>query len=446
MLHHIHTVSGLLAAALLLSAPVQAALPAYSAVKDEAKTVNKYMIVVWAGTDWSPKSREITRAVEHLAKNSPEPVLWCIQDEREEMTEEEQKLPKPPGEIWNIPAIQVVSPTGNMVFLSEGVSRETLPAVMKQAMEAVKQQNKANALWEKAAASSGTAAALLYGEGLQQLPPYAASARKDILEKIKKADPEDIKGVHFKYTFRHLPYIEKVQRMVNDSAKDGGPKDYKTAHAYVNKQLKTPGLTPLQKQQVMAARFWLYRNEGKKDQALKTLTDIARISPKTLMGIGAQNYYRYLTEPVTLKSPHFTGYDLRPELTPARQKWPANLFCVRITGIWSNSLADEAVIFPMPMQLRRLACCAALCGAILIRPMPRKPYWAHSPFMSRPALRSLSAWRGHRAVWGRLMHGMKLWLKLQQSLKPLNAKNAIPRLTGSTVPIAIFNSSRLLCR
>lgn len=54
MLHHINPVSGLLAAALFLSAPVQAALPAYSAVKDEAKTVNKYMIVVWAGTDWSP--------------------------------------------------------------------------------------------------------------------------------------------------------------------------------------------------------------------------------------------------------------------------------------------------------------------------------------------------------------------------------------------------------
>ena len=47
MLHHINPVSGLLAAALFLSAPVQAALPAYSAVKDEAKTVNKYMIVVW---------------------------------------------------------------------------------------------------------------------------------------------------------------------------------------------------------------------------------------------------------------------------------------------------------------------------------------------------------------------------------------------------------------
>ena len=60
MLHHFNPVSGLLAAALFLSAPVQAALPAYSAVKDEAKTVNKYMIVVWAGTDWSPKSREIT--------------------------------------------------------------------------------------------------------------------------------------------------------------------------------------------------------------------------------------------------------------------------------------------------------------------------------------------------------------------------------------------------
>lgn len=318
MFHHLNTVPGLLAAALLLCAPLQAALPAYNAVKDEAKTVNKYMIVVWAGTDWSPKSREITRAVEHLAKDSAEPVLWCIQDEREEMTEEEKKLPKPPGEIWNIPAIQVVSPAGNMVFLSEGVSKETLAAVMKQALEAVKQQNKANDLWEKADASSGPNAAVLYGEGLQQLPPYAASARKDILEKIKKADPEDAKGMYFKYTFKHLPYIEKVQRMVNDSAKDGGQKDYKNAHAYVDKQLKIPGMTPLQKQQVMAARFWLYRSEGKKDQALKALTDIAKISPKTLMGVGAQSYYRYLTEPVTLKEPRFTGHDLRPELTPTR--------------------------------------------------------------------------------------------------------------------------------
>lgn len=318
MFHHLNTVPGLLAAALLLCAPLQAALPAYNAVKDEAKTVNKYMIVVWAGTDWSPKSREITRAVEHLAKDSAEPVLWCIQDEREEMTEEEKKLPKPPGEIWNIPAIQVVSPAGNMVFLSEGVSKETLAAVMKQALEAVKQQNKANDLWEKADASSGPNAAVLYGEGLQQLPPYAASARKDILEKIKKADPEDAKGMYFKYTFKHLPYIEKVQRMVNDSAKDGGQKDYKSAHAYVDKQLKIPGMTPLPKQQVMAARFWLYRSEGKKDQALKALTDIAKISPKTLMGVGAQSYYRYLTEPVTLKEPRFTGYDLRPELTPTR--------------------------------------------------------------------------------------------------------------------------------
>lgn len=36
------------------------------------------------------------------------------------------------------------------------------------------------------------------------------------------------------------------------------------------------------------------------------------------MGTGAQNYYRFLTEPVTLKEPRFTGYDLRPEFTPTR--------------------------------------------------------------------------------------------------------------------------------
>ena len=166
MFYSITTLPRLLAAAVILAAPLQAALPAYHAVKDEAKTVNKYMIVVWAGTDWSPKSREVTRAAEHLSKSSAEPVLWCVQDEREEMTEEEKKLPKPPGAVWNIPAIQVVSPDGHTVFLSEGVSRDTLPAVVKQAVEAVKQQNKANALWEKAAAASGANAAALYGDCL----------------------------------------------------------------------------------------------------------------------------------------------------------------------------------------------------------------------------------------------------------------------------------------
>lgn len=319
MFHYLQTIPALMASAILLSAtPMQAALPAYHEVKDEAKKDNKYMIVVWAGTDWSAKSRAVSRAVERISKETSEPLLWCIQDEREDLTPEEQKRPKPPGEIWNIPAIQVVSPTGDMVFLHEGVSGENLNSVIKQAAEAIKQQNKANAIWEKADSVSGPAAAKLYGDGLQLLPPYAASARKDILNKVKKADPEDTKGVNFKTTFYYLPYIEGVQRMVKDSEKDGGQKDYQKAHDFVNKRLKTPGLTPLQKQQIMAARFWLFNNEGKKDQALKTLKDIAKISPKSLMGVGAHNYYRYLTEPVTLKGTRFTGYDLRPTFTPTR--------------------------------------------------------------------------------------------------------------------------------
>lgn len=318
MFYRITTLPCILMAAVCCAAPLMAALPAYHTVKDEAKTAGKYMLVVWAGTDWSAKSREVSRAVEHLSQNSSEPVIWCTQDERDDMTEADQKLPKPGREIWNIPAIHLLTPAGETVFLSEGVSKETLPAVMKQAMETLKQQQKADALWQKADAASGPAAAILYGEGLQQLPPYAAVSRKDILDKIKKADPQDSRGMYFKYSFRHLPYIESVKRMIEDSAKKGGAKDFKAAHEYVDKQLKTPNMNPLQKQQVMAGKFWLYREEGKKDQALKTLLDIARIAPKTLMGIGAQNYHRYLTEPVTLKGPHFGGYDLRPDMTPTR--------------------------------------------------------------------------------------------------------------------------------
>lgn len=318
MFYHIINLPALLVATAFCAVPLQAALPAYHSVKNEAQTVNKYLIVVWAGTDWSAKSREVTRAVESISQSSTLPALWCIQDEREDMPENEQKQPKPPGEIWNIPAIQVVSPTGQMVFLSEGVSKETLPGILKQAQDAIQGQEKANELWKKGDASSGPAAALLFGEGLQQLPPYAASSRKDILDKISKADPGDTKGMFFKYSFKHLPYIEGLQKMIENSEKETGSKDFKAAHAYVDKQLKIPGMSPLQKQQVMAGRFWLYRTEGKNDLAMKTLTDIARISPKTLLGQGAQNYYRYLKDPVTLKEPRITGYDLRPEMTPTR--------------------------------------------------------------------------------------------------------------------------------
>lgn len=80
----------------------------------------------------------------------------------------------------------------------------------------------------KAAAASGATAAALYGEGLQQLPALCRHGKeKTFWKKSERRIQEDTRGMHFKYTFNHLPYIEKIQRMVNDSAKDGGQKDYK---------------------------------------------------------------------------------------------------------------------------------------------------------------------------------------------------------------------------
>lgn len=210
MLHHINPVSGLLAAALFLSAPVQAALPAYSAVKDEAKTVNKYMIVVWAGTDWSPKSREITRAVEHLAKNSPEPVLWCIQDEREEMTEEEQKLPKPRGNLEHprhsggLPHRKHGIPVGRRLQGNIASRHEAGNGSRKTAKQGQCPVGKSRRFIRNGR-----------GPSLRRRASATSSlcglCQKGYSGKIKKADPEDIKGVHFKYTFRHLPYIEKCR-------------------------------------------------------------------------------------------------------------------------------------------------------------------------------------------------------------------------------------------
>ncbi len=311
---------GLISVTCLTAMPLMAALPDYHKVKDTAKEQYKYMIVVRTGSDWSPKSMEVARAAEEFAKGN-DSIIWCVYDEKNNMTEEELKRPTPPGTIWNIPAVQVVTPDGYLVYKAEGVSVKGIASVAKKAEEAVTRQKKATELWNKADGMSGTEAAALYGQGLDLLPQYAASERKDILNKVKKADPKDTKGVNTRTTFHHLAYIEGIQRMVNDSAKDnGGKKDFKKAHELVNEKLATPGLDPLQKQKIMAARVWLYREAGEKEKALKTLLEIAKISPKTVLAEGARNYYKYLKEDVVLKKLHFDGNDVRPDLTPTRVK------------------------------------------------------------------------------------------------------------------------------
>jgi hypothetical protein len=317
IMRRFHVLPVLLTVACLAS-PLSASLPDYNSVKEDAKNQGKYMLVIWTGSDWSPTSPDVVKAAETLSTTTPEGFLWCIHDEKDDVTEEEARLPRPPGHVFNIPAIEVVSPDGKLVFLQEGIKADKLPDLLKKSVKAMNQMEKAQELWKQADQAKGPAAAELLGKGLSLLPANAIAERKDIQKRIKEADPEDTKGMS-QYGFDYLAFFEGLQRNLKESEKNG-KKDYKAQHDAVAKELAKPGLPKLMQQQLLGADFMLYKDAGEKAEALKVLKAIEKIDPKSLMGQGAKNYYAFLTEPVILKEPTIHELTLRPDFTPTRLK------------------------------------------------------------------------------------------------------------------------------
>ncbi len=302
----------LLAAALLFQS--SAALPLYTEAVPKAAETKRYMIVIWNGSDWSAQGREVARGVETLSKAQNVPAIWCEWDEREKITKEEKESNffnknKPPAVVWNIPAIVVLTPDNKLVYKIEGVKPAQLKAILERIPAMIEKQNKAEQFWKQAEAAQGEQAAMLYGQGLALLPDYAAKDRKDILDKVKKADPDDKAGVLFRTNFHHQPYMEQVNKMADE-------KKYDEAEKLVTDKLAVKGLTKQQIQQLMAARFSLAKRKDDQPEMLKQLEAIAKIDPKSELGRGAANYYAYLTKPVMMKGNKFGEAEMRPYFLP----------------------------------------------------------------------------------------------------------------------------------
>lgn len=292
-----------------------AALTPYTDAVKQAADKGQYMVVAWNGSDWSPQARAFTKEFEELSKTQTHPVIWCEWDEREHITPEEEESEyfnkqKPPASVWNIPAFLVVSPGNQLVYKVEGATTAQLKKVIANLPAIIENQKKADAIWDEAAKAKGESAALLYDKGLALLPRNVSNERKDILDKVKKEDPEDQTGTRMKADFSHQPIIEKANKMVRED------KDVKGAKQYIADRLAVRGLTKDQTQKIMAGYFSIASIEGDKKEKLKQLEAIAKVDPKSEMGRGAVYYYRFLTEPVSMKGNKITGREMRHEFTP----------------------------------------------------------------------------------------------------------------------------------
>lgn len=302
-----------LALILLAGSPLSfAELAPFHEILDQAKSENKPIVVVWNGSDWSRTARDVTKQVDAESRRSKLPVIWAVEDDKDSMTEEEQALRKdkrPSLMAWNIPAIQVITPNNEIIASFENLAPADAPKILSSIPKILDAEKNAQAIWKQAEGKSGKEAVAIYDKGLSLLPPVARANRKSILEKIKKADPEDKEGFAFKNNFNHLPFIEKIGSLCKD-------KKWDEAQQFLKEKMAIKGMAPNERQKVMAGAYFIAREKNDKEQALQALLNIVKLAPDTEMGRGAKNYYDYLTKPVILKGRKITSWDMRPDFLP----------------------------------------------------------------------------------------------------------------------------------
>ncbi|WPX40057.1 hypothetical protein QET93_010995 [Akkermansia sp. N21116] len=293
----------------------QAELASFPDALETGKKENKNIVVVWNGSDWSKLAPKVVEEVEKKSKTTTTDAVWAVYDDKGTMTPEEQEADKksrPPVNVWNIPSIQVYTPDKQLLFSSDGVNLKNLQNVLSNIPKAIKNGKEAEELFKKAEESKSPDEALaLYDKGLSLFPRSVAKTRRDILDKIRNLDKDDTKGFRFKHESSFLGFIEKVCHLVFDEKK---PEE---AKKLIEQRLSIPGLTPEERQKIMAGYFVLARGDNNNKQAmLSSLQNIVKVDPKTDMGRGAMAYYNYFAKPVIMKNNRLNGKLLRPEFSP----------------------------------------------------------------------------------------------------------------------------------
>lgn len=281
---------------------------------ETGKKENKNVIVVWNGSDWSKLAPKVVAEVEKKSKTSTIEAIWSVYDDKGTMTPDEveaDKKNRPPVNVWNLPSIQVYTPNKNLLFSADGVDLKKLSAVIGSIPNAVKAGKEADELFKKAADTKSPDEALeLYDKGLSLFPRSVAQTRRDIIDKIRDLDKDDVKGFRYKYENTHTPFIEKVNKLVFEEKK---PEE---AKQFIEQRLKIPGLTTEERQKIMAGYLALARGANNKQAMLTALQNMYKVDPKSDMGYGALAYYNYLSKPVLMKNNKLDGKLLRPDFQP----------------------------------------------------------------------------------------------------------------------------------
>lgn len=286
---------------LFLTATAAFAAPVadFTTALEQAKSTKVPIAVFLHGSDWNKTGEIMLKAWNdpRFADVAGKDLLMVSIDRKENPNEAEKTTAKrneacqPP--YRSLPAVALYDSEGRLVATRSGAAEIKdsggLPATVKS-MRAV--LTDCDNLWKRAAGSSGTQRASLYGAGLDRMNQGLGPKNiyQPVLDEIRKADPNDQSGYVGKYTFNR----DVLLNMVTDKAKKN---EQAAAEQELDKWLKNTRLSPRQIQELHATRFALYQRwPEKKSQARNALEDMRKTDPKSDLGLAAASYLKQLKD------------------------------------------------------------------------------------------------------------------------------------------------------
>lgn len=118
-----------------------------------------------------------------------------------------------------------------------------------------------------------------------------ANFYQDVIDQIKKADPEDSTGLGKK-----AAAAQRMKAFQSELQELAAKKDMDGAMALVDKTLKEGGFEPEEKMQVMMVRALVFAEQGKFDDALKAVDEAKAVAPDSPMAAGIEQFRKQLEQ------------------------------------------------------------------------------------------------------------------------------------------------------
>lgn len=290
--------------------------PDVPTAKEQALAQQKPALILWYGSDWMPRVKQLCRSWQKLSQGDL-PVVFGQFDEKLGLKDRLSNKTMP-LERYNLPAAVLLAPDGTfMACYSEALVRE--PAKLEpQVRKLLKHLPNFMERVKKARETDGVEGARAAGEALSLLRPSDAMLHRELRDIINRKDPKNQTGYRAVFGMDHLDMYKEIGLLLQggpDGSLKDDKRDFDAAERYVRAALKNDRLTDERLQQWLAGLAYIQRErmlaEGDKDRSalLKTLERIVRVNPKSEYGKGAARFHLYWSPDTfyTIEGNYYSG-------------------------------------------------------------------------------------------------------------------------------------------